>query len=323
MLAKTTDKNQRKLSELLPLLMPAYRTSVHKSTGYTPYFLLFGQETTIPINLQFPRPVTLHRQFITSRSLQHYEQACQYLKGQQKRQNALYNAKVHGLTYTEGQMVFLHNSLTPQGLSPKLHSFWRELYKITQLISALTYKIPEIETNKELFVPYDRMKPCRLPHGGLVPLTNTPPAPMQPPNEILFESSTAKFHSFFCEAPVTCTPTVGPVPVTSSGPLVQSSEHTTLRRHQLPTTTLPSHLRPRWKKHFQTAHLIPFCPILLTLMKSLTPQIVPSTLLFPPHPFLILNTHGNLYATFTSIWRSQQQYLLAYDNTFSIRPCWA
>ena len=77
-----------------------------------------------------------------------YEQSRQYLNGQQKRQHALYNAKVHSPTYTEGQLVFLHIPTTPQGLSPKLHSFWRGPYKITQVIS----EIREIETNKELIV---------------------------------------------------------------------------------------------------------------------------------------------------------------------------
>ena len=52
MLSKTTDKNRRNSSELLPYVMLAYRTSVHESTGYTPYFLLFGHETTLPIDLQ-------------------------------------------------------------------------------------------------------------------------------------------------------------------------------------------------------------------------------------------------------------------------------
>ena len=37
MMAETTDKNQRNWSELLPYVMLAYCTSVHESTGYTPF----------------------------------------------------------------------------------------------------------------------------------------------------------------------------------------------------------------------------------------------------------------------------------------------
>ena len=89
MLANATDKNQRNWSELLPYVMLAYRTSVHESTGYTPYFLLFGHETALPIDLQFPSPSdatwTNYHEYVADTRLRFhtaYEQVRQYLKGQ-------------------------------------------------------------------------------------------------------------------------------------------------------------------------------------------------------------------------------------------------
>ena len=234
MLAKTTDKNQRNWSELLSYVMLAYRTSVHESTSYTPYSLLFGHEATLPIDLQFLPPsdatwTNYHEYVAETRFRFHtaYEQARQYLKSQQKRQLALYSGKVHGPTYKEGQLIFLHNPSTPQGLSLKLHSFWRGPYKITQVISEMTYKICEIETNQELIIHYDRMKHCRSPPRGFVPPADIPPAPMQPPNELASNSSPANCRSCFCEGPVTCTSTVDPVPVSSSVPMRQPASPTT------------------------------------------------------------------------------------------------
>ena len=90
----------------------------------------------------------------------------------------------------------------------------------------MTYNICEIETNKELIVHYDRMKPCRSPPRGFVPPANTPHAPMQPPNERPSNSSPPKCHSCFCEAPITCTPTSGPVPVSNSVPIYQPAPPT-------------------------------------------------------------------------------------------------
>ena len=131
MLVKTTDKNQRNWCELLPYVMLAYRTSVHKSTGYTPYFLFFGHEVTLPIDFQFTPPsdatwTNYHEYVAETRFRFHtaYEQACHYRKCQPKREHALHNTTVQCPKYTEDQMVFLHNPSTPQGLSPKLHSFW-------------------------------------------------------------------------------------------------------------------------------------------------------------------------------------------------------
>ena len=103
MLAKTTDKNQRVRCELLPYVMLAYRTSVHESTGYTPYFLLFGHEATLAIDLQFPRlsnaSGTNYHEYIAEILLRFhtaYKQARQYLQGQQRRQHELYDAELHG-----------------------------------------------------------------------------------------------------------------------------------------------------------------------------------------------------------------------------------
>ena len=139
----------------------------------------------------------------------------------------LYNAKVHGPTYTEEHLMFRHSPTTPQRLSPKLHSFWRGPYKITQVISEMIYKTCEIETNNELIVHYDRMKPCPSPPGGFVPPANTPPAPMQAHNDLPSHSSPARIHSCFCEAPITCAPTAGPVPVSILVPIVQPAARTT------------------------------------------------------------------------------------------------
>ena len=300
MLAKTTDKNQRNWSELLPYVMLAYRTSVYESTGYTPYFLLFGHEATVPTDLQFPPPSDAnwkkYHEYVAETRLRFhtaYEQARQYLKGQQKRQQALYHAKVHGPKYTEGQMVFLLNPSTPHGLSPKLHSSWRGPYKITQVISEMTYKIREIETNKELIVHYDRMKPCRLPPGGFVLPAHTPSAPMQPPNELVFNSTPAKCHSCFCEAPITCTSTVDPVPVSSLLPKILPAPPTTFASSPVANDNPPEPSAPLEEETFPNRSSDSPCLILLTFLKSLIPQIVPSTLLFRPRPFLMTHFRGS------------------------------
>ena len=36
--------------------MMAYRTSVHESRGYTPHFLVYGQEVCLPIDFMYPNP---------------------------------------------------------------------------------------------------------------------------------------------------------------------------------------------------------------------------------------------------------------------------
>ena len=51
MLAKYIDSNQRNWDKYLQLVMLAYRSSVHDSTGFSPAFLTFGREIELPCDL--------------------------------------------------------------------------------------------------------------------------------------------------------------------------------------------------------------------------------------------------------------------------------
>ena len=39
-------------SEKLPFALWAYRTSFHTSTGATPYYLVYGMETVLPVKIE-------------------------------------------------------------------------------------------------------------------------------------------------------------------------------------------------------------------------------------------------------------------------------
>ena len=51
MLAMFAGKNRDDWVDLLPAVMMAYRSSVHKSTGFSPYRLMFGEECTLPMDI--------------------------------------------------------------------------------------------------------------------------------------------------------------------------------------------------------------------------------------------------------------------------------
>ena len=54
MLAMFAGKNRDDWDDLLPAVMMAYRSSVHESTGFSPYRLMFGEECTLPMDIGLP-----------------------------------------------------------------------------------------------------------------------------------------------------------------------------------------------------------------------------------------------------------------------------
>ena len=56
MLAMFAGEHKDDWDDLLPPVMMAYRSSVHESTGFSPYRLMFGEECMLPMY------IGLHRQ---------------------------------------------------------------------------------------------------------------------------------------------------------------------------------------------------------------------------------------------------------------------
>ena len=54
MLAMFAGENRDDWDDLLPAVM-TYRSSVHESTGFSPYRLMFGEECTLPMDVGLPR----------------------------------------------------------------------------------------------------------------------------------------------------------------------------------------------------------------------------------------------------------------------------
>ena len=55
MLAMFAGENKDDWDDLLPVVMMAYRSSVHESTGFSPYRLMFGEECKLPMDIALPR----------------------------------------------------------------------------------------------------------------------------------------------------------------------------------------------------------------------------------------------------------------------------
>ena len=165
MLAKSIDEDQTNWSVKLPYVLMAYRSSVHESTGFTPHYLVFRHEISLPLDLMYRpppgrTPVDVNDWLFQKEEAfrQAYELVRRNATTQQRRRSNLYNKGVHGPTYKEGEYVLLHYPVVPVGKSPKFSSPWRGPYKILKCLNNVNYKIRELTTGKVQVVHYDRMK---------------------------------------------------------------------------------------------------------------------------------------------------------------------
>ena len=236
MLAKCVNEEQENWATQLPYVMMAYRSSIHESTGYSPQFLVQGRELTLPVDVMFPnpeKPSTSVDEFVQNRQKafqRAFELVRANLNKNQKRRNALYNQRVHGPLYEDGQKVLLHSPAVPVGQTAKFSSPWRGPYVIVQCLNDVTYQIRELSTNKESVVHYDRLKPFfEKPATSNVPTRSTTiPQPAQPPiqsnvptrnNKDDHTSNPQHDHSnctFLTSGSVLTTPTAGFVPATAT-----------------------------------------------------------------------------------------------------------
>ena len=145
----------------------AYNTSVHSSTGYTPYYLLFGHEARLPLDLmygtkkpqpQLPQDYAAHLK--QSLSDAHYA-VRQQLNQAHARQKEFYDRKVHGEPYKKGDLVWLHNLAIPPGQSAKLHHPWKGPYRVIDRVSDADYRIEELFGKRSpSVVHFNRLKRC-------------------------------------------------------------------------------------------------------------------------------------------------------------------
>ena len=182
MLAKCINEEQSNWSQQLPYVMMAYRPSVHESTGYTPHFLVFGQELIVFLDCMYPKPkriaTTDFHEFVHNKQ-QAFQRAFELVRGnlneKQKRRNAIYNKKVHGPTYKEVQKVFLYHPVIAVGTTSKFASPWNGPYVMEKCLNDVTFRNKEENSSKNQIVLYDRLKPFfEPPPTSNVPTRNKP-----------------------------------------------------------------------------------------------------------------------------------------------------
>ena len=133
LLSKVVSENQKDWQDKLPFITAAYNAAKHTSTGYAPYYLVYGREycTPLDVTMQLPSPSygateIDYAEQLQTRLKEAYEAVNAKMKTYTQRMKTRYNAKVHSIQLEPGMLVLYYCPQRKQGRYQR----WRRLCKI-------------------------------------------------------------------------------------------------------------------------------------------------------------------------------------------------
>ena len=149
-------KSQSQWDKFLFQIAGAIRSTVNRSTGFTPNKLMLGRETNQPADLIFPLPSSATSgskdEYVSKLSqalLQAHETARTKLCATQERMKRDYDVRVHRRKFQEGDRVYLLDTATPKDQGPATI-----LKKLSPYLYRISYR------NSTFVVNHDRLKKC-------------------------------------------------------------------------------------------------------------------------------------------------------------------
>ena len=148
MLSTAISNDDKSWDLQLPTIMLAYRTSVQETTGVSPYFLMFGRDPCLPVDIEFQLPfedcytgTEAYRKKLQERLNNACKIVRQHMQGEQRHHKVMHDKAVHGAPYVPGDKVWLHCPAVRQGRCQKFHCPWKGPYIILKQISNICYRI--------------------------------------------------------------------------------------------------------------------------------------------------------------------------------------
>ena len=173
--------------DLLPPVMMAYRSSVHESTGFSPYRLMFGEECMLPMDIGMPHrnpdPVedvaNPYAVWVKDSLEVAFDQVCRHSGKAIRRKKRLYDQRAVRRLFALGDWVMRYY---PAGKKCKLDSIWAGPYLIVETLG-WTVGIQRHPDEPVIFIHCQDVKKIPPPSGMqswlmIPPTGGTPAVPM-------------------------------------------------------------------------------------------------------------------------------------------------
>ena len=152
--------------ENIPLLMLAYRSSIHKTTGVSPAMMMFGRELTLPVDMTLGRPInddrlceTEHVHHLEQKLLDIHEFARKHLDISSESMKRKYDIKTYKIPYKVGYAVWYYNPKRKVGFNPKLQRPWKGPMFVVEQLNDVLFRIQLSLKAKPIVVHHDKLKP--------------------------------------------------------------------------------------------------------------------------------------------------------------------
>ena len=172
MLTSYTQGHPDEWDEHLRFACMAYNSSVHATTGFTPFKLLFGREMRLPIHMLTGDPN------LADDDLDGYETYVDELKGKMKAAHEIarktmkknmklykdrYDARALPRALEVGQAVWVYKPYRKKGVCPKLQCKWDKVYVVTEKLDDVLYRVQKGKKGKGQVVHIQRLMPYHGP----------------------------------------------------------------------------------------------------------------------------------------------------------------
>lgn len=147
--------------------MASFNFSIHDSTNFSPFFLMYGRDPLIPMDLVLKSRTPKYNMEdnyvaeLMARLNIAFTEAKQNLRNSAEKRAIQYNKKSEEVQLKVGDLVYLYDPSTKIGESKKLTKPWKGPFRIMEQKSPVNFKIKELNKKAEHIVHVNRLKLCK------------------------------------------------------------------------------------------------------------------------------------------------------------------
>lgn len=149
MLSHYVSTDHTNWDSVLPYVTFAYNTSVQATTGFSPFYLLYGHNPLSTIDTIFPYAPDIHDNIPLAEATSRLEECRQLARARTIDTQAVakirYDETHRPVAYNNGDLVWLWTPVRTPGLSAKLLYNYLGPYRITHRISDVTYNVEPLD----------------------------------------------------------------------------------------------------------------------------------------------------------------------------------